>query len=89
MNITILGYKIRVELIILSILLIWFIHTNTFFSCAGGVKPGVNVIKEGMAVMEGITTATAQVGAKAMKENGKKAAKAVINQALMNKVAKK
>ena len=84
MNITILGYKIRVELIILSILLIWFINTNTFFSCAGGVKPGVNVIKEGLATMGSVGKATAQVGAKAMKENGKKAVKAVATQALMN-----
>jgi hypothetical protein len=89
MNITILGYKIRVEFIILSILLIWFIHTNTFFSCAGGIKPGINVIKEGFEGMKNITTATAQVGAQVMKENGKKAAKAVATQALMNKVAKK
>ena len=89
MNITILGYKIRVELIILSILLIWFIHTNTFFSCAGGVKQGVNVIKEGLTMTKDITTASAQVGTKAMKENGKKAVKAVTTQALMNKVTKK
>ena len=84
MNITILGYKLRVEFIILCILLIWFIHANTFFSCAGGVKPGVNVIKEGFEGMKNVAKATTQVGAKAMKENGKKAVKAVATQALMN-----
>jgi hypothetical protein len=68
MNITILGYKIRVELIILCILLIWFINANTFFSCAGGVKPGVNVIKEGMEVMGGLATATGKAGVKASKK---------------------
>ena len=69
MNITIFGYKLRVEIIILCILLMWFIYGNTFFSCAGGVKLGVNVIKEGfeMAAKEGMKAA----------EKGKKVAVAV------------
>ena len=50
MNITIFGYKFRLEILVLCVLLIWFIQTNTFFSCAGGVKPGLNVLKEGFAV---------------------------------------
>ena len=74
MNITILGYKFRVEFIILCILLIWFIHTNTFFSCAGGVKQGVNVIKEGLTMTKDIGTATGKAGVKAVKNAGKKAA---------------
>jgi hypothetical protein len=80
MNITILGYKFRVEFIILSILLIWFIHTNTFFSCAGGVKQGVNVIKEGLTMTKDIGTATGKAGVKAVKNAGKKAAVEISNE---------
>ena len=40
MELTILGYKMRVELIILCIMLGWFIAVNTFCSCTGGVKEG-------------------------------------------------
>jgi hypothetical protein len=69
MNITILGYKLRVELILLCVLLYWFISVNTFFSCAGGVKPGVKMIKEGFTVggnvMEGLATTGAAAAATA------------------------
>lgn len=47
MKLTVFGYKFRVEILLLCLLLVWFIHANTFFSCAGGVKPGVKVLKEG------------------------------------------
>jgi hypothetical protein len=77
MNITILGYKFRVEFIILCILLIWFIHTNTFFSCAGGVKPGVKVIQEGFNLVEGLTKASVKAGKKATKNAAKNAAVAI------------
>jgi len=69
MNITILGYKLRVELILLCVLLYWFISVNTFFSCAGGVRPGVKMIKEGFSVggnlMEGLATTGAAAAATA------------------------
>ena len=74
MIITILGHKIRVEFIILSILLIWFIHANTFFSCAGGINNGVNVIKEGFEVAEKLGSATGKASVKAVKKAGKNAA---------------
>lgn len=56
MNITIFGYKFRLEILVLCVLLIWFIQTNTFFSCAGGVKPGLTVLKEGFAVAKHVAT---------------------------------
>ena len=69
MNITILGYKLRVELILLCVLLYWFISVNTFFSCAGGVRPGVKMIKEGFSVggnlMEGLATTGASAASAA------------------------
>ena len=44
MEINIFGYEVRVEYIILCILLIVFIQLNSFFSCAGGIKEGFEVI---------------------------------------------
>jgi hypothetical protein len=76
MNITILGYKLRVELILLCVLLYWFISVNTFFSCAGGVRPGVKMIKEGFSVggnlMEGLATTGASAAAAATAAAAKK-----------------
>jgi len=40
MEIAILGYKIRVEIVILCIMLGWFIAASTFCSCCGGIKEG-------------------------------------------------
>lgn len=72
MYLTIFKYKIRVEYILLSILLVWFIHANTFFSCAGGVKPGVKVIKEGFTfggnIVEGLTQKVTEKGKKETKK---------------------
>jgi hypothetical protein len=86
MNITILGYKLRVELILLCVLLYWFINVNTFFSCAGGVKPGVKVLKEGFAVggnlMEGLTDATANAAADALAAAKKKGEKDEMEKAM-------
>jgi hypothetical protein len=42
MEINVLGQKLRVELIIMCILVVWFISANMFCSCAGGVKEGFN-----------------------------------------------
>ena len=42
MEITVLGQKLRVELIIVCVLVGWFIFANMFCSCAGGVKEGFN-----------------------------------------------
>jgi hypothetical protein len=44
MEINILGYEIRIEYIILSIILIIFIQLNSFFSCAGGIKEGFKTL---------------------------------------------
>jgi hypothetical protein len=43
MEITILGYKMRVEIIILCMILGGFISINSFCSCAGGLKEGFQV----------------------------------------------
>jgi hypothetical protein len=40
MEIAILGYKMRVEIVVLCIMLGWFIAASTFCSCCGGVKEG-------------------------------------------------
>ena len=40
MEITILGQKLRVELIILCMIIGGFIGVNMFCSCAGGIKEG-------------------------------------------------
>ena len=42
MEINILGQKMRLELLIVCVLLVWFISANSFCSCAGGVKEGFN-----------------------------------------------
>lgn len=85
MNITIFGYKLRVLYIVLAILLIWFINTNTFFSCAGGVKPGVKVIKEGFClggnIVEGMATKVKKTADKASNEAKKVVKKAVVKTA--------
>ena len=44
MEFSIYGYKFRLELVILSMLLGGFIGVNMFCSCAGGVKGAVNVV---------------------------------------------
>jgi len=44
MEITILGFKMRVELIVLCILIGWFICVNLFCTCAGGVKESFALI---------------------------------------------
>lgn len=84
MNITVFGYKLRVEIILLCVLLLWFIHANTFFSCAGGLHPGVNVLKEGFVaskdvmkkVAEGLADKPLTPQEKAI-EDAKKAAAAI------------
>jgi hypothetical protein len=85
MNITIFGYKLRVLYILLAILLIWFINTNTFFSCAGGVKPGVKVIKEGFSlggnIVEGMADKVKKTADKASVEAKKVVKKAVVKTA--------
>jgi hypothetical protein len=85
MNITIFGYKLRVLYIVLAILLIWFINTNTFFSCAGGVKPGVKVIKEGFSlggnIVEGMAQKVKKTADKASVEAKKVVKKAVVKTA--------
>lgn len=85
MNITIFGYKLRVLYIVLAILLIWFINTNTFFSCAGGVKPGVKVIKEGFSlggnIVEGMAQKVKKTADKASDEAKKVVKKAVVKTA--------
>jgi len=85
MNITIFGYKLRVLYILLAILLIWFINTNTFFSCAGGVKPGVKVIKEGFSlggnIVEGMAHKVKKTADKASVEAKKVVKKAVVKTA--------
>ena len=40
MEIAILGYKMRVEIVVLCIMLGWFIAASTFCSCCGGAKEG-------------------------------------------------
>ena len=40
MEIAILGYKMRVEIVILCIMLGWFVAASTFCSCCGGIKEG-------------------------------------------------
>jgi hypothetical protein len=40
MEIAILGYKMRVEIVILCIMLGWFVAVSTFCSCCGGIKEG-------------------------------------------------
>jgi hypothetical protein len=42
MEINVLGQKLRVELIIVGLLIVWFISANLFCSCAGGMKEGFN-----------------------------------------------
>ena len=42
MEITVLGQKLRVELIIICLIIGSFIGVNVFCSCAGGVKEGFN-----------------------------------------------
>jgi hypothetical protein len=88
MNITIFGYKLRVLYIVLAILLIWFINTNTFFSCAGGVKPGVKVIKEGFSlggnIVEGMAQKVKKTADKASVEAKKVVKKAVVKTAQEN-----
>jgi len=44
MEISIFGYEVRVEIILICILIIVFIQVNTFFSCAGGIKEGFQAI---------------------------------------------
>lgn len=44
MEVTILGNKLRVELIVLCLLVGGFISCNVFCSCAGGVREGLEVI---------------------------------------------
>ena len=46
MEITILGQKLRVEVIILCLILGGFIGVNMFCSCAGGLKEGFNVAED-------------------------------------------
>lgn len=46
MEIKILGYKMRIELIVLSILVGSFIGANVFCNCSGGVKEGFNVARQ-------------------------------------------
>jgi hypothetical protein len=74
MNISIFGYKLRVEIILLCILLVWFIHANTFFSCAGGVQPGVMVIKEGFESGKKMVKAATAVATKNAKKGATKVA---------------
>lgn len=35
-----MGYEFNIIYVILCILLVWFIHLNTFFTCSGGIKEG-------------------------------------------------
>lgn len=44
MEINIFGYELRIELILICILVIVFIQANTFFSCAGGINEGFELI---------------------------------------------
>jgi len=44
MEFNIYGYKFRLELIILCMLIGGFIGVNMFCSCSGGIKGAVNVI---------------------------------------------
>jgi hypothetical protein len=44
MEISIFGYEVRVEIILICILIIVFIQVNTFCSCAGGIKEGFELI---------------------------------------------
>jgi hypothetical protein len=39
-QIQIMGYEVNIVYVILCILLVWFIHLNTFFTCSGGIKEG-------------------------------------------------
>ena len=44
MDVNIFGYNVRLEYVILCVLLIAFIPLNSFFSCAGGMKEGFELI---------------------------------------------
>ena len=85
MILSIFGFKFRVEYILLSIVLIWFIHTNTFFSCAGGVNNGVKVVKEGFClggnIVEGMVGEAKKATDSATKVATKVVKKAVVKTA--------
>lgn len=56
MEVTILGNKMRVELIVLCLLVGGFISCNVFCSCAGGVREGMHLA--GAAVDEVMSSST-------------------------------
>jgi hypothetical protein len=78
MKLTVFGYKFRVEILLLCVLLLWFINANTFFSCAGGVKPGVKVLKEGFEAGAAEAKKVANVVEDEASKVVKKAKKAVV-----------
>jgi hypothetical protein len=78
MKLTVFGYKFRVEILVLCLLLVWFINANTFFSCAGGVKPGVKVLKEGFEATAKVVKGQANKVEKVADKAVKKAKKVVV-----------
>jgi hypothetical protein len=44
MELTIFGYEVRFEIILLCILFIVFIQVNTFASCSGGIQEGFDIL---------------------------------------------
>ena len=44
MELTIFGYELRFEFILLCVLLVVFIQVNTFVSCSGGIQEGFEMI---------------------------------------------